>query len=57
MDKLVQGGLSIALLLSAGQCVSDIPTGLELFEMQQQTEEKHVTDWLAGDLVELDLAF
>jgi hypothetical protein len=42
MDKVVQGGLSIVILLSAGQCVSSVPTGEELFE--QQVESRVISE-------------
>ena len=42
MDRVVQGGLSIVILLSAGQCVSSVPTGEELFE--QQVESRVISE-------------
>lgn len=55
MEKLLQGSLGIALLMQAGQCVSNVPTGEELFEMQQQAEPKLVVEWPGNDVVECDV--
>lgn len=35
MGFFVQGILTLLILLSSGPCVADIPTGLDIFEMQQ----------------------
>ena len=47
MDKTIQGGLSIAVLFWAGQCVADLPTGAELFDLQQQ--QKNIVAVPVGD--------
>ncbi|MCH7808804.1 MAG: hypothetical protein IIB60_06220 [Planctomycetes bacterium] len=40
MDRTIQSTLSLALLLLTGQCVANVPTGEELFEMQQAQTER-----------------
>lgn len=52
MDRLIQSTLSLALLLWSGQCVANVPTGEELFEMQQaQTKRMLETEMVDATAV------